>query len=187
MLFTRLSLVAFASTLISTVAGLSIIAPGGSSLWWVDDADNNLVWDCSDKTYDQFNVLIANTNVNVLAAPLPIIATLPNYVCSKLILSTLLSVPAATGYTIQLTNIFNDTDIYATSEPFEIKPAGSSYPASTATPSPGSTSGTPSSTSGGSKPSSSTSANKGNSSGGSKNVWSALGAFAAIVVGVMTA
>ena len=35
MLFTRLSLVAFASTLVSTVAGeLKIITPGGPTLWW---------------------------------------------------------------------------------------------------------------------------------------------------------
>jgi len=35
MLFTRLSLVAFASALVSTVAGeLSITSPGGSALWW---------------------------------------------------------------------------------------------------------------------------------------------------------
>jgi len=34
MLFARLSLVAFASTLVSTVAALSVIDPGGSSLWW---------------------------------------------------------------------------------------------------------------------------------------------------------
>ena len=35
MLFARLSLIAFASTLVSTVAGqLRIIAPGGSTLWW---------------------------------------------------------------------------------------------------------------------------------------------------------
>ena len=34
MLFTRLSLVALASALISTVSGLKIIAPGGSALWW---------------------------------------------------------------------------------------------------------------------------------------------------------
>lgn len=35
MLFTRLSLLAFASTLVGTVAGeLKIISPGGSTLWW---------------------------------------------------------------------------------------------------------------------------------------------------------
>lgn len=34
MLFARLSLVAFASTLIGAVSGLEIIAPGGSTLWW---------------------------------------------------------------------------------------------------------------------------------------------------------
>ena len=34
MLFTRLSLLALASTLVSIVSGLEIIAPGGSNLWW---------------------------------------------------------------------------------------------------------------------------------------------------------
>jgi len=190
MLFTRLSLLALASTLASTVAGLQIIAPGGSNLWWVAQSDNNLVWDCSDKTYDSFNVVIANPNVNVLTAPLTIYATLPNYVCSKLMPAAQLTVPAATNYTISLTDILNTTHIYATSQPFEIKPLGSSYPDPSSTPSLGGSSGTPSSTSGSSKPSStSTSSSSDNNSknSGSKNVLSALGAFAAIVVGVVTA
>ena len=34
MLFTRLSLLALVSTLVSIVSGLEIIAPGGSNLWW---------------------------------------------------------------------------------------------------------------------------------------------------------
>lgn len=185
MLFARLSLLALATTLISAVAGLKIVAPGGSSLWWVAKSDNNLVWDCSDKTYDSFNVVIANPNTNVLTAPLTILATLPNYVCSKLIPGAQITVPAATNYTILLTNILNTTDVYATSEPFEIKPLGSSYPDSTATPSPGGSSGTPSSTSGSSNPSSTGTTSTKNAA--SKNVLSALGAFAAIVVGIMTA
>lgn len=186
MLFARLSLVALVSTLVSTVAGLKIIAPGGPNLWWIEKSDNNLVWDCSDKTYDSFNVVIANPNPNVLTAPLTILATLPNYVCSKLMPAAQLTVPAASNYTISLTNILNTTDIYATSEPFEIKPLGSSYPDSTSTPSLGvSSSGSPSSTSGGSNPSSTSGGNSKNA--GSKNVLSALGVFAAVVVGVVTA
>lgn len=59
----------------------------------------------------RFFVSIANSNPSVLTAPLPIIPTVPNYVCSKLITATQLNVPAATGYTIQLTNIFNNTDV----------------------------------------------------------------------------
>ncbi|KAF9652378.1 hypothetical protein BDM02DRAFT_2960179 [Thelephora ganbajun] len=187
MLFARLSLIALVTTLVSTVAGLKVISPGGSTLWWVANSDNTLIWDCSDKTHDQFNVVIANSNPSVLVAPLPIIPTLYNYVCSKLILATQLNVAAATGYTIQLTNIFNNTDIYASSEPFEIKPVGSVYPDPSATPGHGGSSGTPSSTSGSSKPSSTTSGGNGSKSGGSKNTLSALGAFAAIVVGVITA
>ncbi|KAF9788568.1 hypothetical protein BJ322DRAFT_1049699 [Thelephora terrestris] len=185
MLFARLSLVALASTLVSTVAGLQITAPGGPNLWWVAKSDNNLVWDCTDKTYDSFNVVIANPNTAVLTAPLTILATLPNYVCSKLLPAAMLTVPAATGYTIMLTDILNTTNIYATSQPFEIKPLGSSYPNPSSTPSPGGSSGSPSSTSGSSKPSSSSTNSSKNS--GSKSVLSALGAFAAIVVGVVTA
>jgi len=189
MLFARLSLVAFASTLISAVAGdLKVISPGGSTLWWIANSDNTLLWDCSDKTHDQFNVLIANSNPSALVAPLPIIPTLQNFVCSKLIPAAQLpNLPAATGYTIQLTNIFNNTDIYATSEPFELKSVGSAYPDSSATPGSGSSSRTPSSTSSGSSPSSSTNNSSSSNNGGSKNVLSALGAFAAIVVGVITA
>lgn len=56
---------------------------------------------------------IANPNPNVLTAPLTILATLPNYVCSKLLPASLITVPAATNYTIQLTNIVNSTDVRA--------------------------------------------------------------------------
>ena len=77
--------------------------------------------------------------------------------------------------------------IYAASQPFEIKALGSAYPDASATPGSGSSSGTPSSTSSGSNPSSSANNNSSNNSGGSRNVLSALGAFAAIVVGVITA
>jgi len=185
MLFARLSLLALASIFVSVAAVPRIIAPGGSNLWWVAKSDNNLVWDCNDKTYDSFNVVIANPSVNVLAAPLTLIATLPNYICSKLVpASTIANLPSATGYTVMLTDILNSTHIYSTSDSFEIKAVGSSYPASTATPSPGST-GTLSGTSSGSQPSSSSGSS--NSNGGSRNVLSAIGAFAAVVVGVMTA
>jgi len=185
MLFARLSLLALASIFTSVVAGPTITAPGGASLWWVAKSDNNLVWDCSDKSHDSFNVVISNPSTTVLTAPLTLIATVPNYICSKLITSdTIANLPVATGYTVSLTNVLNTTDVYSVSQAFEIKPIGSSYPASTATPGP-SSSGTLSGTSSGPKPSSSSGSS--NSSGGSKNVLSAIGAFAAIVVGVMTA
>jgi len=187
MLFTRLPLVVLASTLISAVAGLKVISPGGSSLWWVANSDNTLTWDCSDKTHAQFNVIIANSNPSVLVAPLPIIPTLDNFVCSKLIASTILNVPAATGYTIQLSNIFNNTDIYASSEPFEIKPVGSTYPDPSATPGAGNSLTSTGTSSGPSSSPSSGSTSGNNSNGGSKNMLSTLGAFAAVVVGVMTA
>jgi hypothetical protein len=169
------------------VGELKIIAPGGSSLWWVASSANTLIWDCTDKTHDQFNVVISNPNVNVLTAPLTIIPTLPNYVCSKLITAQQISLPAATGYVVSLTNIFNNSDIYASSQPFEIKALGSAYPDPSATPgSGGSSSRSPSGTSSGANPSSTSNGNSSNNSGGSKNVLNAIGAFAAVVLGVMT-
>lgn len=41
------------------------------------------------------------------------------------------TVPAGTGYTIQLTDILNSSNIYTTSETFEIKQQGSLYPTDT--------------------------------------------------------
>jgi len=180
-----LSLLALASIFTSVAAVPTIVAPGGSNLWWVAKSDNNLVWDCNDKTHDTFNVVISNPSTSVLTAPLTLIATVPNYICSKLITKDLIAnLPAATDYTILLTDVLNTTNVFSTSQTFEIKALGSSYPASTATPGP-SSSGTLSGTSSGSNPSSSSQSNS--NSGGSKNVLSAVGAFAAIVVGVMTA
>jgi hypothetical protein len=60
---------------------------------------------------------------------LAIISIENNYDCSKTITEQQVTQPAATGYTIQFANILNGTDIYAESEPFEIKALGSSYPA----------------------------------------------------------
>jgi hypothetical protein len=55
---------------------------------------------------------VANPNVNVLTAPLTIYATLQNYVCSKLIpAAQIVALPAASNYTIMLTNILNTTDV----------------------------------------------------------------------------
>ncbi|KAF9646481.1 hypothetical protein BDM02DRAFT_3020743 [Thelephora ganbajun] len=185
MLLAHLSLTAFLTTLVSTAVGLKVISPGGSTLWWVANSNNTLVWDCSDKTHDQFNVFIANSDRKVLAAPLPIIAALPNYLCSKLILSTQLSVPAATGYTIQLTNTFNSNDIYAHSEPFEIQPVGSAFPDPSAIQGNGGASGSPGSNSHGSGTSNTTSGGNTGHNGGSKNTLSVLGVFTAILVGVV--
>ncbi|OJT02836.1 hypothetical protein TRAPUB_6692 [Trametes pubescens] len=118
----------------STVAQLEIISPGGPNLWWVAGSDNVVSWTCRTSPFTNFTVLIANSDPKVLTAPQAFIAQQNNFDCSKLITKDQINQAPGTGYTIQLANIFNETDIFAESEPFEIKAIGSSYPASSATP-----------------------------------------------------
>jgi len=188
MLYSRLAFAFLASALLGGVtADLTIIVPGGPNLWWVDQSENTLIWTCQDSSYTQFNVLIANSNVNLLTAPLPIISSLDNFDCSRTITSDMFNLQAGTGYTIQLTDIFNDTDVYATSQPFEIKAFGSSYPDSTATPTAsGTSSGSsgPSGTQSSAKPSGTA---KGSTGGGIKSSLSGLAAFVAVALGVVVA
>ncbi|KAG6853192.1 hypothetical protein C0991_006223, partial [Blastosporella zonata] len=66
-----------------------------------------------------------------LTAPLAIIGIENNYVCSQTITQDQLTAPAGTGYTILFANTLNQTEIWATSEPFEIKALGSAYPTTT--------------------------------------------------------
>ncbi|KAI0711350.1 hypothetical protein C8Q76DRAFT_797663 [Earliella scabrosa] len=122
---------AFAS---SAAAQLQIIAPGGPNLWWISGQDNVVTWTCKTSPYTNFTVLIANSDPNILVQPQAFIAQQNNFDCSKLITKEQVNMRAAPGYTVQLANPFNSTDVYAESEPFEIKPLGSTYPASSATP-----------------------------------------------------
>jgi hypothetical protein len=138
------SRLAFAVTTAATLFGavsaagtgnLTIISPGGSNLWWVANSQNNIVWTCQESPYGTFTVLVANSDPKILAAPIAIIAIENNYDCSKEITQDQANQAAGTGYTIQLANPLNNTDVYAESQPFEIKPLGSTYPPASATPS----------------------------------------------------
>ena len=54
---------------------------------------------------------IANSDINVLVAPLPFISQQNNFDCSKLITKDQVNMRPTTGYTIQLANPFNLTDV----------------------------------------------------------------------------
>lgn len=104
---------------------------------------------------------LANSNPSILVQPIAIIAIEPNYDCSKTITQQQASQPPSTGYTVLLANPLNSSDVrafsftfvscwysvifleqvYATSQSFEIKALGSSYPATSASSSPTGTSG----------------------------------------------
>ncbi|KIP09729.1 hypothetical protein PHLGIDRAFT_102260 [Phlebiopsis gigantea 11061_1 CR5-6] len=135
MFSSRLTLSAVAAALAtSVVADLKVLSPGGDNLWWVANSINTLSWTCHESPFSNFTVLVANTNANILSQAQAIIAIENNFDCSKTITQQQEIFPAATGYTIQLANTLNNTDVYAESAQFEIKPQGSAYPDASATP-----------------------------------------------------
>ncbi|RPD65689.1 hypothetical protein L227DRAFT_493604 [Lentinus tigrinus ALCF2SS1-6] len=134
----KFSVAALSATVAALASGaaaqLSILAPGGPDLWWIAESDNVVTWTCKTSPYTNFTVLIANSDPKVLVAPQAFISQQNNFDCSKLITKDQVNMSPATGYTIQLANPFNETDVYAESQPFEIKALGAAYPASSATP-----------------------------------------------------
>jgi len=107
--------------------GLQVTSPS-SSIWWVAKSFNLIAWTCNDSQYATFTILINNTDPTVLTAPIAVIAIQNNYDCSITITQDQANQPVGTGWTVLLANPLNNTDVYATSEPFEIKALGSAYP-----------------------------------------------------------
>ncbi|KAF8655584.1 hypothetical protein AX16_003005 [Volvariella volvacea WC 439] len=106
---------------------LQITSPN-SNTWWVAQSVNVMAWNCQESPYTNFTVLIANPDPQILPAPLAIIGIQYNYDCSKEITQQQSAQPAASGYTLIFADPFNSTNVFATSEPFEIRPLGSQYP-----------------------------------------------------------
>ncbi|KAG2151161.1 uncharacterized protein EDB93DRAFT_1139496 [Suillus bovinus] len=124
--------VAFAcAALLSVVSAQLTVTSPGTNDWWVASSTNTLAWTCSTSPYLNFTILLANPNSQILPAPLAIIAVQENFDCSKTITQQQSAQPAGTGYVVQLANTLNSTDVYAQSQPFEIKALGSSYPTTT--------------------------------------------------------
>ncbi|KJA17417.1 hypothetical protein HYPSUDRAFT_46499 [Hypholoma sublateritium FD-334 SS-4] len=111
----------------SVAADLQVTSPS-SSIWWVAQSQNLLEWSCQDTTIGNFTVLVTNTSPTIAVAPIAIIAIQNNFDCSILITQDQANQPAGSGWQILLANPLNNTDVYATSEAFEIKPLGSLYP-----------------------------------------------------------
>ncbi|KAG6330142.1 hypothetical protein ID866_8946 [Astraeus odoratus] len=146
-------------------AQLTITNPSSSSWWGMLTFHRILVYSP-----------IANSDPTILVSPIAIISVQENYDCSKQITQQQSSQPAATGYTILLANTLNSSDVYATSDSFEIKAQGSSYPATT--------SSAASATSSGSSPS----ASSGSSSGALiQYIPAGLGMAAALAMGIVFA
>jgi hypothetical protein len=110
----------------SAQAALTITAPS-SSHWWIAESVNNIEWNCGNGNPSSYTVMITNSDVKVLTSPLAIVGVLNDFICS-FSYTPGTELRAAPGYTLSLTNPLNNTQIYASSEVFEIKPKGSTYP-----------------------------------------------------------
>jgi len=123
------------SLLLATFAAaqdLFAITQPSSEIWWVAKSSNVMTWDCqTDPSITNFTVLINNTNPAVLAAPLAFIAMLANSDCSYAVSQNQVNEGPATGYTLLFADPLNNTNVYATSQLFEIKALGSAYPTTT--------------------------------------------------------
>jgi len=108
-------------------AQLTITRPS-ASVWWVAKSLNEIVWTCKTSTKETFTVLVNNKDPKILTSPLAVIAIQQNYQCSITITQDQANQPAGTGWTVIFANPLNNTEVYATSEEFEIKPLGSTYP-----------------------------------------------------------
>ncbi|KAJ7487927.1 hypothetical protein FB451DRAFT_729610 [Mycena latifolia] len=131
-----LTALTFATTASAAVTngGLKILAPGGDGLWWVAQSINNVAWSCAESSFSQFTVWINNSDITLVTAITAIIPVEQNFNCIQGIDPNSWNVPVGKGYTIVLTDINNSTNVYAVSDPFEIKAVGSTYPATSATP-----------------------------------------------------
>jgi len=106
---------------------LQISNPSASN-WWVAKSTNVMVWDCTNTSFSSFTVLINNTNPSLLLGPLAFIAIQQNYQCSVTVSQDQVDQPPGPGYTLLFADSLNNTNVYVSSEQFEIKPLGSLYP-----------------------------------------------------------
>ncbi|KAK6992792.1 hypothetical protein R3P38DRAFT_3082300 [Favolaschia claudopus] len=137
-----------------TTGGLKILAPGGDNLCnfyslrsicglFAPNSDicspvtaqpNNIAWSCSSSSFSTFTMWINNSDITLLTAITPLIAIENNFNCVQGLDGNIITMPVGKGYTIVLSNPSNLTDVYAVSDPFEIKALSAGYPPETNTP-----------------------------------------------------
>ncbi|KAK8864457.1 hypothetical protein IAR55_001706 [Kwoniella newhampshirensis] len=112
---------------VSLVSATLTISQPTAAHWWVGQSLNTLAWSGTDP--NQFSVFLSNPDTSVLTSMLALESIVMTYQTSLTINPG--NIKAATGYTLLLTNPLNSSEVYATSESFEIKSVGSTYPPQT--------------------------------------------------------
>jgi len=129
-MFSRLAtFVVLAWSAVFASATITILAPS-QNYWWIANSQNLYSWTCGaayNGGYTNFTVLITNQSPSLFNGPLALVSIQWDYDCSVLLPATSVSLPVGTGYVLSFANVFNQTDIIASSSPFEVKAEGSAY------------------------------------------------------------
>ncbi|KAJ8502025.1 hypothetical protein ONZ45_g2926 [Pleurotus djamor] len=129
-----LAIVAAVAAVASAQDQFAITAPS-SSTWWVAQSANVFSWTCrTNPPNNDYTVLIGNTDPTILVQPQAVISIQANADCSKEITRQQADFKPGQNYFLQLANPLNSTNVYAQSEPFEIRALGSAYPTTTVIP-----------------------------------------------------
>ncbi|KAK1924280.1 hypothetical protein DB88DRAFT_275701 [Papiliotrema laurentii] len=123
-----LSLLAVASA----QQGLLTVTEPSTAHWWIAQSLNTLAWSAQSGAPTTFSVFLNNPDPSVLTSKYALVSVQPLYEYSKTINPG--QMKPATGYTIELTDTLNSSNIYATSEVFEIKAVNSPYPPQSSAP-----------------------------------------------------
>ncbi|KAI0264650.1 hypothetical protein BC834DRAFT_970596 [Gloeopeniophorella convolvens] len=136
MVSARLAAFATISSLVSSaLANFQILSPGGPDLWWVAQSQNVIAWSCRDNPpATVYQLLLNNTDPTILPAPMAIVANIQNADCSHTITTQQAALTPSPSYTLIFADNLDQTKIYATSQVFEVKALGATYPAASATP-----------------------------------------------------
>ncbi|KAF8590738.1 hypothetical protein K439DRAFT_1657117 [Ramaria rubella] len=134
-MFSKVFALAFVASA-AAQSGFSITSPGPNTwqvlqfLSAVFNSLNTLSWSPCDTTTQasipSFNVVVMNSNQQLLSGNLSILGAQPTFDCSKTI-PDMTNIAVGTGYTMFLTNSSDTLQVLA-STTFEMKAFGSTYP-----------------------------------------------------------
>lgn len=105
----------------SRVTALSITSPSGSS-YWVQFSTNTIAWSLSSGDPTSVSIQIINPTSKQFNGPFSIAEYVP--AAKKSYDVTNVQLIIADGYEVQFVNPLNNTEVYATSAPFSVKPSG---------------------------------------------------------------
>ncbi|KAF9041506.1 hypothetical protein BJ165DRAFT_1350066 [Panaeolus papilionaceus] len=166
---------AVSATLFATLAAAQLtITQPSADIWWVAQSTNVMAWTCNTSPFTNFTILIQIPGV---PSPLQFLGIQQNFDCSITVTNNQVNQAPGTGYKLLIANVFNNTDIFASSDPFEIKPLGSAYPSQVTPP--------PNASGGSGTPSGSGSANDPKTTSGALSVRHAVGAAGALAAAAL--